>query len=322
MVQVWDEAGSTALGVLRGFTNLTISDVFCDVGSLTLEVPRNVTGAALLDVDADRQIKVSWPGSTAPALWFVNDDDQSTWVSDDPLSEPLKLTCRSLAQVLDEALVYPSGGIGSTPTDRTFTAATPGGIVVPLFSEAQGRGFLQGITLAGDATLDASSVAWPATVPTIAYKTGTSLLAVLKGLRDMGLLEWRLADRTLELHRVGGGLDRTLPDRMLRPRRDVIAAPLTRSRRKVATTVVVEGASSATAARTQTLTGRRKREVYVNQSTAPGASLNGVGDLYLAAHAVGDLQMTHDVTDGDTTPVPWVDYRPGIGCRRSRLGRG
>jgi hypothetical protein len=21
--------------------------------------------------------------------------------------------------------------------------------------------------------------------------------------------------------------------------------------------------------------------------------------------------MTHDVTDGDTTPVPWVDYRPG-----------
>jgi hypothetical protein len=66
LLQVWDATGTTALGVLAGFTTLTVSDVFCDLGSLALEVPRDVTGASLLDVDEDRQIRLSWPGTTAP----------------------------------------------------------------------------------------------------------------------------------------------------------------------------------------------------------------------------------------------------------------
>jgi hypothetical protein len=55
LVQVWDATGTTALGVLAGFTSLTISDVFCDLGSLALETPRDTAGASLLDVDEDRQ---------------------------------------------------------------------------------------------------------------------------------------------------------------------------------------------------------------------------------------------------------------------------
>ena len=321
LVRIWNETGATPLGVLAGFTTLTVSDVFCDLGSLALEVPRNVAGASLLDTDADRQISVSWPGTTAPVMWFVNDDDSSTWVSDDPASEPLKLTCRSLAQLLDEAVVLPPGGIGTSPTDYTFTTPTPGKIVADLFAQAQGQGWLQGLTLTGNATTDAAGAAWPATVPTAAYKTGTSLLSVLKGLTGAGLLEWRMNGRALEVYKPAGGLDRTLTA-VLRPRRDVLAAPLTRSRRAVATDVVVEGSSSATALRTQTLTGRRRRGKYLSQTSVPSGSLNTVGDLYLAAHGTADLQMTHDVTDGDGTPRPFVDYRSGDRIQTIAAGSG
>lgn len=299
VIEVWDETGSTALGPLTGYSGVTISDVFGDLGSLDLMFPRSVAGAALLDVDADRQVVVRFPG--APPMWFLNDDDASTWVSDDPESEDVRLTCRSLAGVLDEAVVYPAA---------TFTTQTPGVIITTLVTDAQGRGLLQNITVIGGAATDASGVAWPTTVPTVTYRIGTSLLAVLQGLAASGLLEWRMNGRALELHRPAGGLDRTL-DVVLRPRRDVLAAPLARSRRSVATAVVVEGASGSTARRTQALTGRRAREEYVSQGTAPSGSLNAVGDLYLAAHAAADLQMTHDLTDADDGPLPWVDYRPG-----------
>jgi hypothetical protein len=144
---------------------------------------------------------------------------------------------------------------------------------------------------------------------------------VLQGLADAGLIEWRMNARALEIHRVGGGLDRTL-DVVLRPRRDVLAAPLTRSRRSISTAVVVEGASSSFARRTQTLTGRRAREEYLSQTSAPSGSLADVGDLYLAAHAGADVQMTHDLTDADGGPLPWVDYRPGDRIQTIAAGAG
>jgi hypothetical protein len=310
LIQVWDAAGATALGVLARYAQVTISDVFNDLGSLTLTFPRDVEGADLLDTEDDRQLKVLLPG--APAMWFLNDDDSSTWVSDAPESEPVQYTCRSLAGVLDEALVYPAA---------TFTTQTPGAIVASLFADAQSRGLLQGLTLTGDATNDASGTAWPATVPTVTYKAGTSLLAVLKGLAAAGLIEWRMNGRALELHRPAGGLDRTL-DVVLRPRRDVLAAPLTRSRRSISTAVIVEGASSSFTRRTQTLAGRRAREEYLSQTSAPSSSLDDVGDLYLAAHAGADMQMTHDLTDTDGGPLPWVDYRPGDRIQTIAAGAG
>lgn len=312
LVEVYDATGATPLGILTGFIDITLSDVLNDVGSMTLTFPRDVAGAELLDVDEDRQLKVSLPGT--PAFWYLNDDDSSTWVSDAPESEPVQLTCRSLAGVLDEALVLAD--------DADFTAAdpTPGEIVAGLFAAAQGRGMLQGVTLTGNATVDASGVAWPDTAPAVAYNTGGTLLAVLKGLADAHLLEWRMNGRALELHRPGGGLDRIL-DLTLRPRRDVLAAPLTRSRRAIATAVVVEGAT-AVSRRTQALTGRRAREEYVQQTTAPDDALDAVGDLYLAAHAAADVQMTHDLTDGDGTARPWVDYRPGDRVRTIAAGSG
>lgn len=319
VIQVWDATGTTALGVLADVISVQISDVFGDLGAMQIEFPRDGQGASLLDVDADRQLKVTFPD--CPALWFVNDDDSSTWVSDAPTSETIQLTCRSLAGIMDEAVVLPPGGVGTTPTDYTFTAPTPGKVVADLFAAAQGRGLLQGVTLSGSATVDASGVAWPVTIPTVAYRTGTTLLDVVKGLASAGVLEWRMNTRVLELHRPAGALDRT-PGVTLRPRRDVLAAPLQRSRRSVATAVVIEGASSSTARRTQTLTGRRAREEYVSETTAPSGSLDAVGDLYLAAHAVADLQMTHDLTDGDDTPVPFVDYRAGDRLQTVAAGSG
>lgn len=307
-IEIYGETGSTSAGVLAAFSDLSISEVFSDVGALVLTVPKSVTGASLLDVDTDWQLSVQFPG--ADPMWFVSDDDESTYISDDPDTEPITVTCRSLHAVLDEAVVIPSGGVGTTPAEWAFTTATPGKIVKDLFDSAQTRSMCQNITVSGDATNDADGVAWPDTV-TVTYKAGTTLLTVCNALRDALLLEYRFVGRDLELHQPGGGMDRDL-DVTLRPGRDVLSAPITRSRKPQATAVLIEGESAANARRTQTLTGRRAREVYVSESDAAGADLNAIGDLYLAAHTAAEVQITHELTDADdSAPIPWVDYLVG-----------
>jgi hypothetical protein len=320
VVQVWDATGSTPLGVLGELTSLTVSDTLSDIGSLRLVTTLNAAGVdVLIDEDHDRQLRLVQPG--APDLWFLVDEDSTTYVSDDPASEAVEVTCRSLAAVLDEAVVVPILGFGSGTTEWPFVAATPGKIVADLVASAQARGLCQGVTLAGDATVDATGIAWPDPV-TITYKTGATLLSVLSGLAKNLLLEWRMNGRVLELHAPGGGLDRTLT-RALRPGVDVISAPLVRSRRSVATAAVVEGQSASTERRTQTILGRRAREVYVSQTSAPPGALAVIGDLYLSAHDTIDAQISHDLTgDVADTLLPWVDYRPGDRIPTAAAGPG
>mgnify|MGYP000187418270 CR=1 FL=1 len=295
VLQVWDAAGSTPLGTLGGFVDLTVSEMLGEAGALAFTLTRDTPGADLLDTDEDRQVLLLQPD--ADPMWWVLDDDSFTWVSDDPASEQIKVTCRSLHALLAEAVVIPSSGIGGLPAAWAWWDQTPGKVVTDLVTSAQGRGLLQGITVSGNATVDATGTAWP-DVLTVNHKAGTTLASVLTALRDAQLMEHRWNGRVLELHRPGGGLDRTL-DVVLRPRRDVVSAPVQRSRRTVATATVVEGADSVTVRRTQTLTGRRQRETYVSETSAPSASLNDVGDIYLAAHAAADVQFTHTLTDGD-----------------------
>jgi hypothetical protein len=317
-LQVFNETGATSLSVLRGYTSCTVSQVLSDLGSLALEFPRDLGGAAPLLVDADRQIKVIYPGLAA--MWFLLDEDSSTWVSDAPQQEGVTVTCRSLAGLLDEAPVLPAGGIGAVPAEYAFTAPTPGQIVTTLVAQAQSHGWLQGMTVAGSATLDASGVAWDS-MPDTTYTLGSSLLTVLKGLSDAQVLEWQFSDRVLQLYAPASGLDRTLA-LTLRPGHDVLSAPLQRSRRAVATDVVVEGADGASVLRSATLPGRRRRGVYVSQTTAPAGALNQIGDYYLGAHSSADVQTTHDLADGDDAPRPWIDYRPGDRIRTTAAGGG
>jgi hypothetical protein len=296
--QVWDEDGSTGLSTLEAVSEWAISDVRCDVGALTMSLPLDVTGAYSLLVDADRQIRVIMQG--APDQWFLFDDDSWAGISDAPDSEPRSIACRSLIGVADEVHLI---------TDLAYTAGTPGEPIADAFSDAQARGFLQGLTLAGGTGLDAGGHTWPDTV-TVTYKAGTSLLAMLKGLSDAGLVEWRMNGRELEIHKPGGDLDRTLPG-LLQPGGDVKAAPIQRSRKSIASDVLVVEADGTTTVRTQALAGRRRREALVSQTNGTDTPPEVLGDLYLAAHATSDVQLTHDMNDGEDTPVPWVDYRPG-----------
>ena len=308
-VAVFDATGAASLGVLRAVASLTVSDVLSDMGSLKIAVPRSVAGAEFLLVDADRQVRLRMP--ECPDMWFLADEENTTFISDDPASESVELTLRSLAGVCDEAKVT---------AETVFTDATPGAIVGTLFTAAQALGLLENVTLAGDDTQDASGAAWPDTY-TVTYKIGMSLLEVLKGLADLQLIEWRMNERTLEIYKPVGGLDRTLTV-ALKPRRDVTSAPYQRSKRAIATDVVVEGAEGATSLRSQSLPGRRRRMAYVSQTTAPAGSTDAIGDLYLAAHAEPDEQATHEVTDGPDTPVPWRDYRPGDRIQTLAAGDG
>lgn len=316
-IQVFD-AASNPMTVLRGYTGVTVSQVFCDVGSLQLTFPKDMAGAGPLLTDEDRQLKVVYPG--APDMWFLLDEDSFTYVDDAPEQAAWQVTCRSLAGVFDEAFVLPSGGVGTTPATYPFVAPTPGSIMLALRTQSQAQGWLDGVSIDGGNTNDADGTAW-AVMPNITYNLGTTLLAVLKGLSDAQLVEWQMNGRILELYVPSGGLDRELT-LTVRPGKDVASAPVQRSRRSIATDVVVEGAAGASFKRTQSLPGRRKRGVYVSQTSAPSGSLNQIARYYLEAHASPDVQATHELADGDGAPVPFVDYRPGDRIRTTALGGG
>jgi hypothetical protein len=300
--QIWDATGATGLSVLEAVADYAISDVLNDVGALTLTVPKGTVGAEVLLVADDRQVRVLQPG--APDMWFVVDDDAWAGVADAPDTVAVQVACRSLAGVFGEVLLA---------SETSFTAQHPGKIVKDLFATLQGRGGLQNITLVNAASLgsfDSAGVAWSDTL-TVTYKAGTSLLTVLKGLSDAQFLDWRMNGRALEVFIPGGDLDRDLTGVFLRPGADVAAAPVQRSRTSVATNAMVVASDGTSSTFSQSLTGRRWREVSVEQpaeSTTPAAVLAG---LFLAAHAEPDVQLTHDLTDGADTPVPWVDYRCG-----------
>jgi hypothetical protein len=316
-IQVLD-SGANPLSVLRGYTSVTVSQTFCDLGSLQLSFPKDMAGAVPLLSDEDRYLKVVYPG--APEQWFLVDEDSFSFVDDAPEQGGWQVTCRSFAGVLDEAFVLPSGGIGTTPATYPFTAPKPGQIMVSLVNQSQAQGWLPGLTLDGGNTNDADGAAWAA-MPDTTYSLGTSHLAVLKGLSDAQLMEWQFAGRTLEMYVPGGGLDRTL-GLTIRPGHDVVSAPVQRSRRGIATDVVVEGAAGASFKRSQVLAGRRPRGVYVSQTSAPSGSLNTIARYYLEAHAAPDVQATHELADGDDAPVPFVDYRPGDRIGTAALGGG
>jgi hypothetical protein len=282
--QVWNHNGSAGLSVLEATADWAISDVFCDVGSLSLTVPLGKEGVSDLLADADRQVRVIIDG--APDMWFVTDDDAWEGVSDAPESEPRRCALRGLAAVFDEWFYN---------AYTEFTAATPGAIVKTIFDAGKLAGFFQGITLSGSATVDAAGASWPQTL-SVTYYTDKTLLAVLKQLSDARIIEWRMAGRVLEIYKPAGGL--------------VLTSPVVRSRKSIATHVQVTDDVGAPTIRTQSLTGRRNRMALVAQpddaTTAPAT----VGDLYLAAHATADVQLSHDLTDsGDW--LPWVTYRPG-----------
>jgi hypothetical protein len=320
VLTVYDATGATALGQLGGYESIIASEVLSDSGSLQLAVPRNVAGVSLIDTDDDWQLKLSMAG--VPPMWFVSDDDDSTWISDDPVSETVTFKSRSLHAVLDEAPIGPDGGIGAAPASWTWeTGPTPGKVVADVFAAAQAHGWLQNLTLDGNALTDAAGDAWPDTLPDgYTHPASTTVFGVLSALRDALLLEYRIVDRTVQIYRYGGALDRS-PDVTLRPGRDVEAAPIQRSRRAVATAAIVEGAGGETALRTQSLPGRRARAVYVTESDLDiGGAAEAAADLYLAAHAEADVQYTHDLVDGDDTPRPWIDYRPGDRVRTMAVG--
>jgi hypothetical protein len=296
--QVWDEVGATPLSVIQGTAGWAVSDVFCDVGSLTLTVDPGVVGVSDLMTDEDRQVRVLMAG--APDQWFLLDDDSWAGVSDAPASEPRTCALRSLAGLLDEVYLE---------ADQAFDD-NAGAILAALFADAQARGYLQGMTLTGDGTADAGGGPWVDTI-SVTYKAGSSsLLAILKGLSDALLIEWRMHARALEVYAPGGALDRT-PDIFLRPGADVAAAPGVRSRMTVATDALVVGSDGTVTTATQTLAGRRKRQALVQQSSGSATDPGTQAALYLAAHAASDVQLSHDLQSGDDNPTPWADYRPG-----------
>lgn len=108
---------------------------------------------------------------------------------------------KSLLDVFRRVVVR---GIASPVNSQRYDAATPGGILNTLFTQAQAAGRMTGLTWAFTSTLDSAGVAWTKNL-SIEYAAGTSYLAIIRQMVDSGAIDIRMDGYAVQVYN-GGSL--------------------------------------------------------------------------------------------------------------------
>lgn len=313
-------AGGTVVSVAPDFIKATIQEAHNDVGAGSIDYPRDGKNAGLLAVGTDDVVVAILIEGIERGRILVEDD---SW--DESEDKPtVTIAGRGLGALLEAAIVYPSGGAGAVPASWVFTATSPGGIFRTLVQEAQARGALAGLTLgAFTSAVDSSGTTWPTTL-NVTYEAGADLLAVLTGLAEGGLVDWRVNGGTLDLYVPDTTLGVDRPGVRFQRGRDLLAAPRQKTRRELATALLVAGDGGVTVERTDapSIATYGRKERYVTQGgVADTGTLSAVGDLHLSTRKVPRLAKTHALAvDAEGCPQPWVDFRAGDYVRTNTSG--
>ncbi len=115
--------------------------------------------------------------------WVIDEIEVDTVGGDDEGGVVATLSGPGLADILSEAVVYPTWDLTGPPgqTTRTFTNATPGTVVQVLVDEAITRGCFPELGIQFDDIHDSGGNAWDI-VSEISFPVGTDLLSVLRQL--------------------------------------------------------------------------------------------------------------------------------------------
>lgn len=105
------------------------------------------------------------------------------------VSRTYDVSGRGLRARLEDAVVYPDGAA----TTRTFTARTPGFILLTLINEAQARGALTGMTESFTGSVGTDAVAWADTL-TIDEQVGSTVSQVASNLQELACDVWVTPD--------------------------------------------------------------------------------------------------------------------------------
>ena len=310
--RLYDRNGTTLIGLLPDALSWSVSFEFSEVGALSLDYSsEGVNASALTEL---REIAlVDESGAEYPNARFV-----ITGISRNrtQVIDTISVTARSILWRFDTALAYPDGGIASGEVSRFFDTQTPGSILKTLIDDAQTRGALTGMTYSFNATTDSNSAAWGVTT-TQEYPARSSILSIMRGLTDLGILEVRTQGRALAATKGDGvGTDKTTGANpiVLRYGYNLTEAPEVKDAGSIAGAVLVEGDDGLLVERTNATTvstfGRLETSL-----TASGiddtAVVQSLGDSFLTTTNDANRQLTVGLTMQTGTPQPLTDF--GVG---------
>lgn len=311
----------SSLGPLPAPSSLSASYVLNDTGALSFSYDPNAPLSSLLGQPLEIVTQIS---VDAGMTWTEPRNGRYLLLTDgrDPVKDDAySLECPSYIFRLTKALV-PFTGLDSNG-NRVFTTATPGKILNDLFTEAQARGAMAGITWTFTATNDSAGTAWPvATQQTIGYTPGTDFYQVLTGLADAGLVDFSTNGREIQVYvlestAVGAlGIDRTVAANAvtLRDGRDLVEAPFRRTWQGLADTAYVQGDGTSTLIRTNAGAikpwGRQETYVTAGGVTDTG-TLTTVGDGALSQTDDVRVERTYGLVFTASSYQPFGDY--GVG---------
>lgn len=299
---------------LPDFTEMDMSPIFCDAGSLTFGYPKSGTNFSLLAEDLE--IAVTMNGTEIAGMRSVIETLEGDDADDAEGGAVWKLTARTMVGQLDYAIVYPKNWPATKIVNYAFTNQTPGVVLRLLLQAAQTRGALAGITWTFTDTLDSDGNAW-GTTTSVAYDAGTTLSSVLSGLVDNGMIEFKMDKRVLKVYKSGGmGVDHstgTSPVRFIKGR-DIKESPRKIDTRNLATALLVGGNNGGFAENLSDSThitkyGRRETYASVDNIHALGI-LQFLGQYRVSNMDDPQIEITHGLhfeTQDNPRPVTNFD---------------
>lgn len=310
--------------ILPDVMTYTLSPLFNDVGSVTLDYPSTGINFDILhegvQQDRDLNIQISINGAVQPRLQAILNES-----SGDDIVEGSVWTFNGnfTAQWLTEAVVEPKAGMpsqGEDPEeeqDAHFYSVTAGQIMRTLLQEANARGALTHVVWASIGNdEDSNGVPWSLII-TLKFSPGLDLLKILTALVSYGMCDFEMIGNELRMYEADTiSVDRTLTDPPLifQAGRDLVDSPRRHSVRDTATAVLAAGGEgiyyTATDATALAKRGRRI-ESYISQGnmTTVG-SLQAYAESVLGTLTSGKMEKTHGLVFAQSAQ-PMRDYMPG-----------
>lgn len=315
-MKVYSQAG-TLLCEFPFFTNLQVQDTINDVGSFTFNWNLNSPGASNLISDSALQMAVCMDFKDGNGFtevwrgWY----EQDTYDPTANESAIIQASGRSMVAILDQAIVYPQAGVGSTTTSWSFTGASVGTIMNTLITAAKARGCFPGLSTSFTNGADSSGNAWVAGY-TNSFSVGTSYLDLLTGLAQGGLCDFNMTGQTLNIYNPFTTLAQDLSSTIvLRRGRDIISMQSQRDRSQIGTAMLAVGDNGLNAEVLASTYGTLGRyETYLAETgITDTATLEYIADQQLAT--MDDQQLSYTPTDTfnvvNGSKIPWKDFKPG-----------
>lgn len=311
-LRLYDRDGTTALGLLAEPIGFQISVEFSDLGALQFEYPVNGVNASQIAVMREIAITNETGTEFSNARYVISNINRDRLAS----TGTITVSARSLLWRFDTALAYPDGGILSGEVKRTFDTATAGTILKTLIDDAKNRGALSGIGYTFTNAADSNSMSWADTTDA-EYQARQSILAVIRQLAELGLVEVQMNARSLKATRpdgIGSDLTITANPIILRDGFNLTQAPEQINADKLAAVALVEADEGQILERSNGATlatyGRLETSFTASGIDDP-LVINELSDNFLSNVATPNRQLTVGLTMQVGAPQPLKDFTVG-----------